>query len=148
MLPLPTRLACFYLLHPSWSNDSQGCIEPLVGDQSSSSEHSADCLSRGPLERTVWKCFVNLSCFKGQREKKVLLCVCVYVCVCCREREMEREALSAYSWLCCPLLVWILKQLATSSEPGINNFHCLSCWSEICTVEGGGSWREEERRGG
>lgn len=80
-------------LPPSWSNDSWSYIELLVGDQSSWSERSADCLSRGPLERTVWKCFVNLSCFKGQRIRKktesfwkVLLCVCV----CERERERER----------------------------------------------------------
>ncbi len=80
-------------LPPSWSNDSWSYIELLVGDQSSWSERSADCLSRGPLERTVWKCFVNLSCFKGQRIRKktesfwkVLLCVCV----CERERKRER----------------------------------------------------------
>lgn len=84
-------------LPPSWSNDSWSYIELLVGDQSSWSERSADCLSRGPLERTVWKCFVNLSCFKGQRIRKktesfwkVLLCVCVYA----REREKERGLVS------------------------------------------------------
>lgn len=141
-LPLQTGLVylspSFFLslsLPPSWSNDSWSYIELLVGDQSSWSERSADCLSRGPLERTVWKCFVNLSCFKGQRIRKktesfwkVLLCVCVC------ERERKNEALSASLWLRCPLLVWMLKQLATSSEPGINNFHCLSCRSEICTA--------------
>ncbi len=103
-LPLQTGLVylspSFFLslsLPPSWSNDSWSYIELLVGDQSSWSERSADCLSRGPLERTVWKCFVNLSCFKGQRIRKktqsfwkVLLCVCV----CMRERERERGLVS------------------------------------------------------
>ncbi len=128
-------------------------IELLVGDQSSWSEHSADCLSRGPLERTVWKCFVNLSCFKGQRIRKnrvflksAAVCVCVCVCVCMQVREKEREALSASLWLRCPLLVWMLKQLATSSEPGINNFHCLSCRSEICTATARAE-RWDKRRG-
>lgn len=143
-----------FSLHLSWSNDSWRCIEPLVGDQSSWSEHSADCLSRGPLERSVWKCFVNLSCFKGQGFKKrrlfekcccmsvrMSVCKCVCVCVC------VREALSASSWLCCPLLVWMLKQSATSPEPEINNFHCLSCWFEICTAPAREARWDEERRG-
>ncbi len=148
-------LPLFFLslsLPPSWSNDSWSNIELLVGDQSSWSEHSADCLSRGPLERTVWKCFVNLSCFKGQRIRKKLslsekcCCVCVCVCVCMQVREKEREALSASLWLRCPLLVWMLKQLATSSEPRINNFHCLSCRSEICTATARAE-RWDKRRG-
>lgn len=150
-LPLLTGLVCLSLsFAPSWSNDSWSYIELLVGDQSSWSERSADCLSRGPLERTVWKCFVNLSCFKGQRirKKTVFLKSASRMCVCvlASERGKEREALSASLWLRCPLLVWMLKQLATSSEPGINNFYCLSCQSEICTATSRAE-RWDERRG-
>lgn len=133
-------------LPPSWSNDSWSYIELLVGDQSSWSERSADCLSRGPLERTVWKCFVNLSCFKGQRIRKKQSLSEKCCCACVRVYAKEREALSASLWLRCPLLVWMLKQLATSSEPGINNFHCLSCRSEICTATARAE-RWDKRRG-
>ena len=165
-LSLSLSVSPFLSLHPGWSNDSQECIELLVRDQSSSSGRSTDCLSSGPLERNCLEVFCEpkwLQRSAGERDrgtkwernrpKKVRASVCGLLQTggegeaADRWRYGDRKTglVSPVAWLCCPLLVWMLKQLTTTTEPEINNSHAppdIHPWSEICMAE-----RRRETRG-